>query len=148
MGQKMNPNAIRTIGEPKSAFISGCFSNHWYSDFKYSSFFYQDLYIRKNTIRVLLKYFKTKIRSLKGRRRRLKSVFRTSSKSFTLSRLPYKTILLFFLLKPAVLGLQRKHTAFKYNPAFLGLKPTLQSNAFILKKRNIRGFNKKTGGSV
>nr|QJS52041.1 hypothetical protein [Bulbochaete rectangularis var. hiloensis] len=102
MGQKINPKAIRIANVG--------FLNNWYSDYKFSSFFYQDLSIKKTQIRMLLKYYKTRVRFLKGRRRRLKSILRMTS--FYCLRLPYKTILLSCFLRPAIMGLQNKHTAF------------------------------------
>jgi len=114
MGQKINPNAIRLAGKAgaQRGVFPGFFSNHWFSDYKYSSFFFQDFVIRKNQIRMMMKYYKTRIRFLKGRRRRLKSILRFC-RFFSL-RLPYKLVLLSCILRPAMIGLQRKHTAFVY----------------------------------
>ena len=116
MGQQLNPNAIRIVlkTKRKGGFIPGVFSNYWFSDFKYSAFYFQGMSLRKNQKRLLMKYYKTKVRFLKGRRRRLKSFLRFCNKSLIFLRSPYKIRLLCSLQKPSVLGLQRKHTAFLY----------------------------------
>lgn len=116
MGQKINPKTIRIVlqTKQKGGFIPGIFFNNWYSDYKYNTFFFQDMSIRKNIKRLFLKYYKTKARFLKGRRRRLKSFLRLCSKSLILLRFSYKIRLFCSLLRPSVIGLQRKHTAFIY----------------------------------
>lgn len=115
MGQKINPNGIRIVCESARAYPIGYFTNHWYSDFKYSSLVNQDVWIRKSQIRILLKYYKTKMSAAnKGRHRGFKPCLRYSNDSFFLLRLPYKVLLLFSFFRPAVLGLQKKHTVFIY----------------------------------
>jgi hypothetical protein len=114
MGQKINPRAIRISGYGglENNQKAGAFTNIWFSDYQYSSLFYQHFYIKKTIMSILMKYYKNRVRFLKGRHRRLKSLFRFNS--FSCLHLPYKIILLCSIHRHASIGLQRKHTAFSY----------------------------------
>lgn len=117
MGQKINPNGIRIMENCCGGWSEaklGIFSNYWFSDFKYSSLFFNDVFIRKTNKRMFMKYYKSRVRFIKGRRRRLKSILRVNGKYFFLLRLPYKMLLLNSFYKPAQMGLQRKHAVFLY----------------------------------
>lgn len=136
MGQKINPNAIRLAGKAgrQRGVFPGSFSNHWFSDYKYSYLFFQDFFIRRIHSLLMMKYYKTRIRFLKGRRRRLKSLLRFC-RFFSL-RFSYKMVLLSCFLRPAVVGLQRKHTAFVYKISNrLSKSPSVFVNKKNSKKR-------------
>nr|QYC94427.1 hypothetical protein [Oedogonium sp. BN3] len=115
MGQKMNPNAIRIAANNQFQYgiFPGGFANIWFSDYKYFTFFYNTFFIQKSKMSIIMKYYKKRVRFLKGRHRRLKSVLRISSVSCL--HFPYKKQLLYFVLSPTSMGLQRKHSAFTYN---------------------------------
>nr|QYC94367.1 hypothetical protein [Oedogonium sp. 244] len=112
MGQKINPRAIRISGsgQLQNNKHLGAFTNIWFSDYQYYSLFYQPFYIKKTLMSILMKYYKNRVRFLKGRHRRLKSLFRFHN--FSCLYLPYKMQLLCSIHRHASNGLQRKHTAF------------------------------------
>ncbi len=147
MGQKINPKATHSIVKyyrMNSGVDKGSFTNIWFSDFNYYSFLYQDFFMKKNQIRILMKYYKAKVRFLKGRRRRLKSLLRISNLSCL--HLPYKKYLLCCLLRPANVGLQRKHASFIYKiqRTYPQLKVSQQYNTKRGTKRAYLNKDNKT----